>query len=337
MTRQKLRITSEELRGVVGFMLTPVKEQEITNRSQDVINLDEAARAADALIRDGVSALAINSTFGEVAGLTWEEARAFTAAVVEATRDRVPLFAGVSQLNTRDTIARARVYRDVGATGFLAGRPMMAPLNDQNVIRHYTDLAEAFPDMAIILYENKEAFRRPISTAVFAELAKVPNIIACKYRTNPTFGTMAKNTYESDVEACGRNIKLLPMESDWLFANKVFGADACWTSYVNCGPAPVIALQNALQTQRWDLARAITKDLAWGIEGMVRNNDFALWLEDKVPFMKIRFNAAGYIKGGPVLPPYQHITPERAALAREQGRRGAELHRKYSVVAVAAE
>lgn len=336
MLHKNLRVTGEELRGLVGFMLTPVKDQEITNRSQDVINLDEAARAADALIRDGVSALAINSTFGEVAGLTWDEAKAFTGAVIESVRDRVPLFAGVSQLNTRDTIARAKVYRDMGATGFLAGRPMMAPLNDQNCVRHYTDFAEAFPDMAIILYENKEAFKRGISTVTFAELAKVPNIIACKYRTNATFGTMAKNTYESDFEACGKNIKLLPMESDWMFANKVFGVDACWTSYVNCGPAPVVALQSALRGQQWDLARAITKDLAWGIEGMVRNNDFALWLEDKVPFMKIRFNAAGYIKGGPVLPPYQFITPERAEIAREQGRRGAQLHQRYSVVAVAA-
>jgi 4-(2-carboxyphenyl)-2-oxobut-3-enoate aldolase len=252
-------------------------------------------------------------------------------------RDRVPLFAGVTQLNTRDTIARAKAYVDMGATGLLAGRPMMAPLNDQNLVRHYIDLAETFTDTAILLYENKEAFRRGISSVAFAELARVPNIVACKYRTNATFGTMAKNTYESDVEACGRNIKLLPMESDWMFAQKVFGADACWTSYVNCGPAPVIALQDALNAQRWELARGITKDLAWGIEGMVRNNDFAQWLEDKVPFMKIRFNAAGYIKGGPVLPPYQFITPERAELAREQGRRGAQLHRKYSVAAVAAE
>ena len=334
---KSLRVTAKELSGVVAFMLTPVKEEAITNRSQNVINLDEAARAADALVRDGVSALCINSTFGEVAGVTWDEAKAFTGTVIDAVADRVPLFAGVSQLNTRDTIARAKVYVDMGATGLLGGRPMMAPLNDQNCTQHYKDWAETFPNTAFILYENKEAFKRGISTASFKELAKVPNIIACKYRTNATFGTMAKNTYESDFEACGENIKLLPMESDWMFANKVFGVDACWTSYVNCGPAPCIALRDALAAQRWDLARAITKDLAWGIDGMVRNNDFGQWLEDKVPFMKIRFNAAGYIKGGPVLPPYQFITPERAELAREQGRRGAQLHQKYSVAAIAAE
>src|SRR5262245_25492327 len=115
MTRRDLRVTARELRGVVGFMLTPVKEQEITNSSQTGLNLDEAARAADALVREGVSALAINSTFGEVAGLTWDEAQAFTRTVIEAVRDRVPLFAGVSQLNTRDTMMRAKTYIDMGA------------------------------------------------------------------------------------------------------------------------------------------------------------------------------------------------------------------------------
>jgi 4-(2-carboxyphenyl)-2-oxobut-3-enoate aldolase len=331
-----LRVTAREMKGVTAFMVTPVKEMEVTNRSENVVNLDEAARAADALVRDGVSGLTINSTFGEVAALTWDEAKAFTGAVIDSVRDRVPVFAGVTQLNTRDTIMRARAYVDMGATGLLAGRPMFAPMSDQNTIQHFTDLAAAVPNTAIMLYENPEAFKRAISTVAYKALAKIPNIVCAKYKGDPIVGAVFTNTYESDMEACGDNIKLMTLEADWLFAHRVFGTDACWSSYVNCGPSPALAIQKAIETQQWDTAKAITKDLTWAQEGMIRNNNFGQWLEDKIPFMKRRFEAAGYIKTGPVLPPYQYITPERDAYAQELGRRGAKLQAKYARTASVA-
>jgi 4-(2-carboxyphenyl)-2-oxobut-3-enoate aldolase len=327
----------KDFRGVFGLMPTPIKNVEITNASRDLVNVDEAARASDALVRDGVCALLINSTFGEVPSLTWDEAKAFTGAVIDAVHGRVPVFAGVTTLNTRDTIERATAYRDMGADGLLLGRPMMAPLSDPNVLQHYRDLADTFPDMAICLYETPEVFRRPITTRVFSELAKIPNIVACKYRSKLTLGVIIKNTLEADLEACGDNIKLLPMEADWMLVHRVFGLDACWSSFANCGPAPIIALQTALETQDWDSARAITKDLAWGLEGLVPHDDMQLWFQDKVPFMKERFNAAGYMNVGPTLPPYQYISPARLALAHELGRRGAQLQQKYSPLSVAAE
>ncbi len=321
-----------DLRGVFGLMHTPLKDTALDNNSTDVVNVDEAARAADALVRDGVCALLINSTFGEVPSLLWDEAKTFTAAVVDSVRHRVPVFAGVTTLNTRESIMRARAYRDLGAEGILAGRPMMAPLSDPNVIQHYTDLANAVPEMALCLYETPEVFRRPITTAAFEQLVKVPNIVACKYRSKLIMGVLSKNTFEADIEACGDQIKLLPMEADWLFTYRMFGSDACWSSFAMCGPAPIIALRDALYAQDFKLARDISKDLAWGLEGMIPNNDFQLWFEDKVPFMKARFNAAGYIKGGPTLPPYQYISPKRLELAKELGRRGRVLHEKYSKV-----
>jgi 4-(2-carboxyphenyl)-2-oxobut-3-enoate aldolase len=325
-----------DLKGVFGLMHTPLKATATDNNATDVVNVDEAARAADALVRDGVCALLINSTFGEVPSLLWEEAQTFTAAVVDSVRHRVPVFAGVTTLNTRESIMRAKRYRDIGAEGILAGRPMMAPLSDPNVVQHYSDLAAAVPEMALCLYETPEVFRRPITTAAFEQLVKVPNIVACKYRSKLIMGVLSKNTFEADIEACGNNIKLLPMEADWLFTYRTFDCDACWSSFAMCGPAPIMALRDALYAQNWQHARDISKDLAWGLEGMIPNNDFQLWFEDKIPFMKARFNAAGYFNSGPTLPPYQYISPKRLELAKELGRRGHALQVKYSQRAAAA-
>ncbi len=329
------QIRAKDLRGIFGFMLTPVKDQEITKHTQNAVDIDEAARGADALVRDGIDGLAINSTFGEVPSLTWEEAKAFTGTVIEAVRGRVPVFAGVTTLNTRDTITRARAYRDMGAVGLMLGRPMLTPLSDQNAVQYFRDLAGEFPDTAIYIYENEEVFKRPLTTAVFAELAKIPNIVACKYRTKLLVGAAAKNTFDADLEAVGDRIKIMTQERDWLFAYKSFGLDACWSSSICAGPAPHIVLRDALYAGKWDEAKKIIKELQWTTEGLVPNGDFELWHEDKIPFMKARFNAAGYFKAGPTLPPYAYITPKRLEQAQELGRRGRELHDRYSRLSAA--
>ena len=45
---------------------------------------------------------------------------------------------------------------------------------------------------------------------------------------------------------------------------------------------------------------------------------------------KIRMEAAGYCRPGPLRPPYDVIPPEYEEAARECGRRWAELHRRYT-------
>lgn len=323
-------LKASDLHGVIGFLVTPVKDEEITCRTQNAINVEETARATDALINDGVTALCLNGTFGELPSLTWDELKTFTATVVEAARKRVPVFAGATTLNTRDTIARSRVFRDIGADGLLLGRPMMSPLSDQSVVRYYRDVASEVPDMAIFLYDDMEAFKLPISTATYVELAKIPQIVAAKYRSRLLLSNIIDNSYNADVEAVKDNIKLLPGEFDWYFANRLYGLDTCWSSAVCGGPAPIMALRDAIASQQFDEAQTISHEIGRLYEGIIPNGNFALWHVDKIPFMKARFAAAGYLKPGPSLPPYQYITPERLEVARELGRRARALQNKYS-------
>ncbi len=334
--RRTTNLTAADLRGVVGFPLTPVKEQAITSRTQNAVNLDEAARAADVLIGDGVSGLCLNGTFGELPSLTWDELKSFTATVVETARGRVPVFAGATTLNTRDTIARARGFRDLGADGLFLGRPMMSPLSDHDIVRFYREVASELPEMAIFIYDDMEAFKRPITTSVYAELAKIPQIIAAKYRTRLLMSNLIDNSYNADVEAVGGNIKLLAGEFDWYFANRLYGLDTCWSSAVCGGPAPIMALRDAIYAERWNEAQIITREISRTYEGLVPKGNFEVWHIDKIPFMKARFAAAGYLKPGPALPPYQYLAPDRLELARQLGRRARELQEKYGRGAKAA-
>lgn len=332
------KLTVDSLQGIVGYMPTPVREDiAIDRNAKNAINLDEAARVADCFVNEGLCAVALNGTFGELPSLTRGELQSFTAAVVDAVAGRVPVFAGATTLNTRDTIERAKVFADIGADGLMLGRPMMSPLSDENIVQYYRDVAEEVPELAIFMYDDMEAFKRPISTRVYGQLAEIPQIIGCKYRSRLLLSGVVDNSYNADLDAVNGRIKLMPVEVDWHHAWRLFDMDSCWSSAVSGGPAPVQALHGALLDSDWAAAKLVTGEICWTYEGIVPNHNFEVWHVDKIPFMKARFAAAEYMTPGPALPPYQYISPDRLAIAEELGRRSRQLQEKYSAQTLAAE
>jgi 4-(2-carboxyphenyl)-2-oxobut-3-enoate aldolase len=324
------QLSAADITGVVAYQPTTVRTDiAIDRNTTDAIDLDEAARAADVLIRDGASAICLNGTFGELSSLTLDEIVDFTRAVVESTADRVPVFAGATTLNTRDTIARARLFREVGAHGLNLGRAMLSALGDDNIVKWYQDIAAELPDMAIFLYDDVQAFKRPINTAVYRELAKIPQIVACKYRTQLVVGRMVQaNTYNADFEAVGGNIKLLTQETDWPFVRKLFGVDACWSSYINCAPGFVIALRDAILADDEQRVQEIISDSVWP-GGDFSSHSPEAWHIHKITALKTRIHHAGYVKAGPVLPPYDVAPEERFETAKKMAALDRELQRKY--------
>lgn len=324
------QLSAADIKGVVAYMPTTVRTDIVIDRNtRNAIDLDEAARAADVLVRDGATGICLNGTFGELPSLTLEEIVAFTRAVVESVADRVPVFAGATTLNTRDTIERARLFRDLGAHGLNIGRGMMSAMGDMNIVKWYQDVAEEFPDMAIFLYDDVQAFKRPITTSVYRELAKLPQVVACKYRTQLVVSNMiGANTYNADLEAVDGKIKLLTQETDWPLVNKFFGVDACWSSYINCAPGYVMALRDAILSGDEERIRRVQADSVWpGSEFSTAGLDS--WHIDKITALKTRIHHAGYIKAGPVLPPY-HVAPaERYETAKKFAALDRELQKKY--------
>lgn len=325
------QLSAADIKGVVAYMPTTVRTDiKIDRNTKNAIDLDEAARAADVLVRDGASGICLNGTFGELPSLTLDEIVDFTRAVVESVADRVPVFAGATTLNTRDTIERARLFREVGAHGLNLGRGMMSAMGDLNIVQWYKDVAEELPDMAIFLYDDAQAFKRPINTSVYRELAKIPQIVACKYRTQLVVGRMiGSNTYNADLDAVGKNIKLLTQETDWPLVHKFFGVDACWSSYINCAPGYVMALRDAILAGDEQRLQQVMADSVWPGNEFSPSAGLDSWHIDKITALKTRIHQAGYIKAGPVLPPY-HVAPaERFETARKMAALDRELQKKY--------
>jgi hypothetical protein len=81
----------------------------------------------------------------------------------------------------------------------------------------------------------------------------------------------------------------------------------------------------------WESAKKIHKDIEWAYDiwPATRETEFANY---NIQWEKGRMAEAGYCKPGPYRPPYNIVSEEWAESARENGRRWAQLQKKYSEI-----
>lgn len=318
------RVGAGDVRGVFAIMPTPALDGADDPAMTDTVDYAEAQRALGALIADGVDAILTNGTFGEGATLTWDELQAFADVVVQTAAGRVPVFIGATTLNTRDTIARARAIARLGADGLLLGRPMWSYCDDVDLVKFYVSVAEAVPELAIIVYDNPEAFKGKISSSAYRALSAVPQIVAAKY---PGLGSQ----FTADLEAVAGQLRLLPVDRDWYPAWVASPADvpACWSGSASCGPQALVAMARRIAAGDRDGAASICQELQAASAGFFPEGKFGLFARYNVQLEKIRINEAGYMRAGPCRPPYTHCPYDYAEGARASGRRFTALNAKY--------
>ena len=327
-------LCAADVRGIVGILPTPAKPGAERWDATDTVDLAESARLADACVRAGVDMLLTNGTFGECATLTWEELRAFVDTVVQTVRSRVPVCAGATTLNTRDTIRRARALIELGANGLFLGRPMWVALDDHGIVAYYRDVTEALPSAPIVVYDNPSAFKGKISPRAYSELAKLPQIIAAKHLGLAT----GLEALRRDLAAVRGQIRILPLDEEWYYAAKLFPEElpACWSGFYACGPAPLEALKAAILAHDWERAAVIQRDLEWATETFFPDGDLQKFLQYSIKLDKVRYETAGWFRPGPARPPYDYAPVAYQEGAAECGRRWRQLQEKYATLTESA-
>jgi dihydrodipicolinate synthase/N-acetylneuraminate lyase len=318
-----MRVTTDDITGIVGIIPSPATHDAADFRAPYTVNLEETAKLVRILVDTGIDVIMTTGTFGECATLTWEELRDLVDCVVQTAKKRRPIFAGVTTLNTRDTVSRGRALMDLGADGLFVGRPMWLALDDPMIVRFYRDIAAAMPGVPLVVYDNPLAFKGKISTDVYRELAKIPEVVASKHVGGPTL--------EADLLAVGGKIRLLPLEVDWYgLAHRYPDASACWSGGVACAPAPLAALALAIRQHDWPRAEKITEKLVWATSPMFPDGSLAKFMDYSIQLGHARFAAAGLIDPGPTRPPYLEAPASYMAGATECGRRWAVLQAEFA-------
>lgn len=316
-----------DIKGAWAIIPTPAKEGASDWRMTDTLDLDETARVVDELIKSGVNGILSMGTLGECATLTWDEKKRLMTTMVETAAGRVPIFVGTTALNTRDTIEQTKFAYDIGADGTMLGVPMWCAPSTDVAVQFYKDVAGAVPNMNIAVYANPEAFKFDFPRPFWAQVAQLPQVVTAKY--------IGVASLALDLMLTQGKIKFLPIDFDYYAAARIDEfVDAFWSSGAVCGPTVTLKLRDlvvdARKTGDWSKAKAFSQRLAPTAAPLFPNGSFKEFSTYNIGLEKARMNAAGWMKAGPVRPPY-HIVPEQyLAGARQSGEMWAAIHRELS-------
>ena len=143
------------------------------------IDVDATQRVQNALVEEGVHGLIVLGTCGENNSLDADEKRAVLTAAVESVHGRVPVVAGVSELDTRRAVAYARHAEEIGVDGLMLLPAMVYVPKSEELVAHFRAVA-ASTGLPIMLYNNPPAYRVSIGADVLRALEDVPTIKAIK-------------------------------------------------------------------------------------------------------------------------------------------------------------
>jgi dihydrodipicolinate synthase/N-acetylneuraminate lyase len=318
-------LSAEDLRGLYAIIPTPSKPGADRWDATDTVDLEETARLVEQLVGDGVHGLIVLGTTGECPTLRRADYEAFADCVLSTVARRIPTFVGASAPGLHEVIDRLRFVAGLGADGTLLGLPMWQPVSTAMAVEYYAAVSEAFPELAVMVYANSRAFRYGFPAEFWAGVVdRAPTVTSAKFSDPKRLAECA--------DAAKARVHFLPHDmAVHEFARIAPGTTtACWATAAAMGPEPSLAIVNAVLAGDEPRTAAVAADIAWAnepIAGLIATPE--VFASYNIQIEKIRIDAAGYCRAGPIRPPYGIVPDEYVEAARECGRRWAALCDKY--------
>src|SRR5262245_32016327 len=120
-------ISANDLRGALAIMPTPAREGADRLDATNTVDLDETARLAESLVRDGATGIMALVTMGECATTSQSDYEALVDCLFQTGRVRMPTLVGTTALGGHEIARRIRFVKGRGDTGTLLRSPMWQP------------------------------------------------------------------------------------------------------------------------------------------------------------------------------------------------------------------
>lgn len=218
--------------GIIPALITPLTESgELMEQG--------LRQMLDYVIDNGVHGVFVLGSSGEIYGLSDQQKQRVVEITVEHVNGRVPVYAGASEITTRDCIATARMAESVGGVSALSVLTpyFLSPTQDE-LVEHYRAIA-ASTSLPILLYNNPGKTHVGLTLSTILELAKVDNIIGAK-ESSGNMSVVADILRERPA-----NFTVLMGKDTLIYAALCHGADGAIASTANVAPKLVSAIYNA--------------------------------------------------------------------------------------------
>ncbi|EOS74931.1 dihydrodipicolinate synthase [Dorea sp. 5-2] len=162
------------LKGVIVPIITPIDENE---------RIDEKAlrEQVDYVIEGGILGVLAFGSNGEFYVIEEDEMERGLKIMVEQAADRVPVYLGIGAISTKKCVRLAKMAKAFGAAGISVLQPMFLKPTETELFLHFKTIAEAVPDMPMLLYNNPGRVGYTMSGSLVDRLAhEVENIVGMK-------------------------------------------------------------------------------------------------------------------------------------------------------------
>lgn len=280
----------EDLKGIIPPIVTPVDEQE---------NVDEAAlcRVIDHVLAGGVHGVFVMGSNGEFYAMDKENQKKAIETTVKHVAGRVPVYAGVGAITTRECIELARSAQACGADAITILPPMFINLNDTELYDHFKAVAEAI-SIPVLIYNNPGKTANNISVSLLRRLAQIPSIIGVK-NTSMDFGQTIQYI---DATRDIADFRVLSGIDFYIFGTLAYGGYGAVAGTANVAPRLVSDIYDRFTQGDLEGARKAQFDLI----PLRKTYDFGSF----PVVMKDALNLMGLNLGHPVRP-IQHTGEEK--------------------------
>jgi 4-hydroxy-tetrahydrodipicolinate synthase len=270
-------MTHDGFRGVFPYLVSPIDER---GRVRDAV----LTRLVDDLIGAGVHGLTPLGSTGEFAYLNREQRHRIVEVVVQATRRRVPVVAGVAATTIADAVEQVKAYDALGVDGILGILEAYFPLTEDGVVDYFTAMANATA-LPVVLYTNPQFQRSDLTLPAIERLTRVDNIRYLKDASSDTGRLL------SIINAVGDRMRVFSASAHIPACVMLIGGVGWMAGPACVVPRRSVQLYNLCRAGKWEEAMRLQRSL-WRI-----NRVFA------------RYNLAACIKGGLELQGYEVGAP----------------------------
>lgn len=167
-------MNTDFIKGVVVPILTPIDDNEM-------IDEKKLREQVDYVIDGGVLGILAFGSNGEFYVIEEDEMKRGLEIMVDQAAGRVPVYFGIGAISTKKCVRLAKMAVENGAAGISVLQPMFLKPTEEELFTHFKTIAEAVPEIPMLLYNNPGRVGYTLSGNLVEKLAhEVDNIVGMK-------------------------------------------------------------------------------------------------------------------------------------------------------------
>ena len=167
-------MNTDFIKGVVAPILTPID-------SEEKIHEKKLREQVDYVIAGGVLGILAFGSNGEFYVIEEDEMERGLKIMVDQAAGRVPVYFGIGAISTKKCVRLAKMAKANGAAGISILQPMFLKPTEAELYLHFKTIAEAVPEIPVLLYNNPGRVGYTMSGNLVERLAhEVENIVGMK-------------------------------------------------------------------------------------------------------------------------------------------------------------